>query len=174
MPATMILSGAPVNAPAQGAQRMRVVKNILISLGVLFLIFGAFFAWMVVGSHHFRKEQGPFVEVFVTDFSQHWDIADVYDRLENSLAEQFATPDGLQVLGHFKQLGPLKSVHDLELRNYNTGTTGRTGEFLFKGSFENGEAIVNVTIVKKDGAVRVLGIHLIPTELRTGKTKIQA
>ncbi len=56
-----------------------------------------------------------------------------------------------------QQLGPLKSVHDLELRNYISNNRGRTGLFSFKGTFENGEAVVDVTMVKKDGRVRVLG-----------------
>ena len=91
---------------------MRVVKKLLIGLGVFFLVVIAFFAW--VGA-----------------------------------------------------------VHDLELRSYYANNIGRTGNFSFKGTFENGEALVNVTIVKKDRAVRVLGFHLEATHMRDGVSKLQ-
>ena len=70
-------------------------------------------------------------------------------------------------------MGVLKSAHDLELRNYSEGTAGRTGIFSFKGTFENGEGVVRVTIVKKDGAVRVLGFYLTATHMRDGVSKLQ-
>jgi hypothetical protein len=44
---------------------MRVLKKILISLGVLFLVVIAFLAWTGVSSRQFRQEQAPFVETFV-------------------------------------------------------------------------------------------------------------
>ena len=67
---------------------MRVLKNILIGLGVIFLVALAFFAWIGVSGSQFRKEQAPFVEAFVTDLSKRWDIADVYDRLANPLSNR--------------------------------------------------------------------------------------
>jgi hypothetical protein len=152
---------------------MRVLKNILIGLGVIFLVVLAFFAWIGVSSSQFRKEQTPFVETFVTDLSKHWDIADVYDRMANPFIEQAATPQAQQLLHQFKQLGALTSVHDLELRNYYSNNNGRIGLFSFKGTFENGEGVVNVTIVKKDGAVRVLGFYLKATHMRDGASKLQ-
>ena len=59
------------------SRQMRVLKNALIGLGVLFLVVLAFFAWIGVSSSQFRKEEAPFVETFVTDLSKRWDIADV-------------------------------------------------------------------------------------------------
>lgn len=152
---------------------MRVLKNILVGLGVLFLAVLAFFAWIGVSSSQFRKAQAPFVETFVTDLSKRWDIADVYDRMANPFIEQAGTPQAQQLLHQFKQLGKLQSVHDLELRSYNTNNTGRTGLFSFKGTFENGEAVVNVTIVEKDGAVRVLSFYLNATHMQDGASKLQ-
>ncbi len=152
---------------------MRVVKNILIALGVLFLLIATFFTWVGFSSNQFRKEQTPFVETFVTDLSKRWDIADVYDRLANPFIEQVGTPQARELLRQFKQLGALKSVRDVELRSYVTNTAGRTGNFSFKGTFENGEALVNLTIIKKDDAVRVLGLYLKPTHMRNGAPKLQ-
>jgi hypothetical protein len=149
------------------------VKTILIGLGVLFVVIIALFAWAGVNSSQFRKEQTPFVETFVTDLSKTWEIADVYNRLANPFIEQVGTTQARQLLHQFKQLGALKSVHDLELRSYNFNNNGQTGVFLFKGTFENGEAVVNVTIVKKDGAVRVLCFYLKATQMREGGSKLQ-
>ena len=152
---------------------MRVVKTILIGLGALFIMVIALLAWVGVSGSQFRKEQAPFVETFVADLSKRWDIADVHDRLANPLIEQASTPQTQQLLHQFKQLGALKSVHDLELRAYKTYNNGRTGLFSFKGTFENGEAVVNVTIIKKDGAVRVLSFYLKGTHTRDGGSKLQ-
>ena len=43
----------------------------------------------------------------------------------------------------------------------------------FKGTFENGEAVVSVTIVKKDDAVRVVSFYLKGTHTRDGVSKLQ-
>lgn len=152
---------------------MRVLKTILISLGVLFLVVIALFAWSGMSSSQFRKEQTPFVETFVTDLSKRWDIADVHDRMANPFIEETSTPQAQHLLHQFKQLGMLKSMHDLELRSYYSNNNERTGIFSFKGIFENGEAVVNVTIAKKDGAVRVLGFYLKATSMRDGALKLQ-
>lgn len=122
---------------------MRILKNILIGFGVLFLLILVLVGWVGVRSSQFRTEEAPFVQTFVTDLSKRWDIADVYDRSENTFIEQATTPQAQQLLHQFKQLGPLKSVHDLELRNYISNNRGRTGLFSFKGTFENGEAVVD-------------------------------
>ena len=152
---------------------MRALKNILIGLGVLFLVVLAVFAWIGVSSSQFRKEQAPFVETFVTDLSKRWDIADVYDRMANSFIEQASTPQARQLLHQFRQLGALKSVHDLGLRSYKSSNNEQTGLFFFKGIFENGEAVVNVTIVRKDGAVHVLGVYLKATQMRNGASNLE-
>lgn len=64
-------------------------------------------------------------------------------------------------------------MHDLELRSYYSNNNGRTGLFSFKGTFENGEAVVNVTMIKKDGAVRIVSFYLKATSMRDGALKLQ-
>lgn len=152
---------------------MRVLKNILIGLGVLSLVVLAFFAWIRVSSSQFRQEQAPFVEAFVIDLSKRWDIADVHGRMTNPFIEETSTPQAQQLLHQFKRLGTLKSVHDLKLRAYKSYNGEQTGLFSFKGIFENGEAVMNVTIVKNDGAVRVLGFYLKATHIPEGGSKLQ-
>jgi hypothetical protein len=152
---------------------VRVLKTILISLGVLFLVIIALFTWSKVSSSQFGKEQAPFVETFVIDLSRHWDIADVQGRMTNPFIEETSTPQAQQLLHQFKRLGALKSTQDLKLRAYKSFNNEQTGLFSFKGIFENGEAMVNVTIVNKDGAVRVVRFYLKATSMRDGALKLQ-
>ena len=129
----------------------------------------------MVGSEQqqFGKEQAPFVETFVIDLSKHWDIADVQGRMTNPFIEETSTPQAQQLLHQFKRLGALKSTQDLKLRAYKDYNNEQTGLFSFKGIFENGEAMVNVTIVNKDGAVRVVRFYLKATSMRDGALKLQ-
>jgi hypothetical protein len=152
---------------------MRVLKNILIGFGVLFLVGIALFAWVGVSSSQFRKEQAAFVGTFVTDLSKRWDTADVHDRLADSLIEQASSPQTQSLMHQFKELGRLRSVHDLELKSYVSTNKGQRGTFSFKGAFENGEGVVDVTIIKKDGAVRVSGFRLNGIHTRNEVSKLQ-
>jgi len=149
------------------------VKKILIGLGALFFVIIALFGWLAVSGSQFRKEQASFVETFVTDLSKRWNIEDVYDRLATPFIEEAYTPQAQQLLHQFKQLGALKSVRDLKLGSYNANNNGRSGNFTFMGTFENGEAAVEVNITKKDGTVRVLGFHLTETRIREGVSKLR-
>jgi hypothetical protein len=153
---------------------MQIVKKILIGLGVFFLVVIAFFTWLGVSSARFRTQEEPFVTAFVTDLSKRWEIKDVYDRLANPFVEQVSSAQGQQLLHQFKQLGALQSVRDLELRNYVSGTNGKTGSFTFKGTFENGDAVVNLTILKNGSAVRVLSLYLSGTQLRESNRATKA
>lgn len=140
---------------------MQVLKKILIGLGSAFLLLIALFAWLGVQSVRFKHEEDPFVKAYVTDFSRHWSVADVYDRSANEFITQADSAQGQRVIQSFKVLGTLTAVHDFELKNYSDGTWGHRGVFEFKAGFENGEALVQVTVVKKGAAgSRVLAINL--------------
>jgi hypothetical protein len=145
---------------------MRIVGNVLIGLGAVFAIIIALFAWVGVSGAHFKQAEAPFVTRFLTDLSRHWNVADVYDRSANSLVEQAASAQGQQVLQTFKQLGSLRSTRDFEMRNYYRGTSGETAVFSMKATFENGDAIVEVTLQRRDGAVRVMGFTLRAVEMQ--------
>jgi hypothetical protein len=152
---------------------MHVLKNILVGLGALFLLILVFFAWIGASSRYFSKEQAAFVEEFVTALSKRWVIADVRDHLADSFVAEAGTPQAQQLLNQFKRLGKLQSVHELELRSYSSTSNGQTGLFSFKGTFEYGEAVVDVTIIKKNGEVRVLSFYLNATQVRDEAPKFQ-
>lgn len=141
---------------------MRILKNVLLGLGSLFGLLVVLAIVMGISSAHFKTQQTPFVTRFVTDLSRHWELADVYDRLSNTFIEQAGSAQGRQIMQRFRTLGALRSLQDLELRNYSMTTTGTTAVFSFKGTFETDAALVTVTVLKTSGTVRVLAFHLDP------------
>jgi hypothetical protein len=142
--------------------RMRILKNILIGLGSLFGLLIVFAIVTGISSARFKSEQTAFVTKYATDLSRRWELADVYDRPSNSLIEQAATPQGQQAMQQFRALGALRSVKDVDLRNYMMGSPGTTAAFALKGTFDNEKALVTVTVLKNSGAVRVQGFHADP------------
>jgi hypothetical protein len=108
-----------------------------------------------------------------TDLSKHWDTAEVHDRLADNLIEDARTPDALQFFQQMKQLGALRSARDFAMRAYKFDAAGRTGTVAFKGTFDNGEAEVEVTIRKKDSTVRVMGFNLTDVHMREGVSRVQ-
>ena len=152
---------------------MRVIRKILVGLGVLFLVLIAVFSWVVVVGRHFRDEQTPFVKTFVTDLSRHWNVADVSDRIAGTTLDQALTPKGQQMFHLFKQLGALRSAGDLTMARFNVDTKGTTGVFEFKGTFDNGEADVQVTVLKKGGSAWVLGFYLNDIRRREGAGNVE-
>lgn len=153
---------------------MRVIRKILLGLGVLFLVIIACVTWLGTAGRQFRIEQTPFVETFVTDLSKHWDTAEVRDRLADNLIEDARTPDALQFFQQMKQqLGELRSARDFAMQAYKFDAAGRTGTVAFKGTFDNGEAEVEVTIRKKDSTVRVIGFNITDVHMREGVSRVQ-
>ncbi len=139
---------------------MRIVRKVLVVLGTLFAIIVAFFIFLGISGERFKNAETPFVTQFVTDLSRHWDLADVSDRSARSLIEQASSARGRQVLQSFKPLGSLRSAHDFALHNYYVGTGGVSAVVSMKADFEYGDAVVDVTLQRHDGAVRVTGIFL--------------
>jgi hypothetical protein len=152
---------------------MGVLKKIFIGLGSLFLVLVALFVWLGFESLRFKHEETPFVTAYLNDLSRHWQIADVYDRSANELISQVDSTEGRRTMQRFKPLGSLTTIHDFELNNYSHGTWGRRGVFDFKAGFQNGEALVEVTVLDKGGTgarvvrVYLTGIQMNPTV--TGK-----
>jgi hypothetical protein len=141
------------------------------ALGGIFLLAVILFGWLGLRSAQFKAQQQPFVTTFVTDLSRRWDVADVDTRTADALIEQVRTPQGQHLLNQFRQLGTLKSVHDFALRNYSTGTEGQRGVFSFTGTFDNGSAVVDITLVEKGDSTRVIGFYISGT--RSNRSKLQ-
>jgi hypothetical protein len=145
---------------------MRALKKILIGLGSIFLVLIALFTWLGLQSVRFKQQQEPFVRTYMTDLSRHWNVADVYDRSDNEFLAEAGSAPGVRTMQSFKSLGPLLSIHDLELKNFSDGTWGRRGVFAFKGRFQNGEALVQILLENKGRTgSRVFGVNLSAIQL---------
>lgn len=139
---------------------MKIIRNILIGFGGLFLLLIVFFMFIAGSSSEFRTENQYFVTKFMRDFSEKWDINDVKDDLSNQMLAQIDSLNGQFALNYFKSLGKLKSIRNFELNNYRTSTNGETGVFLFKAKFENADTLVTFTLVKTDKGRKVNGLNI--------------
>lgn len=142
---------------------MEFLKKLMMWLGGLFTLIVILIIFLAAGSSSFKDEQEPFVQQFMADFSERWETQDIYARLSNEFIEQINTQESKIILAQFKTMGEIKSISDFEIGNYNAHTSGTTGEFSFKGTFENGDALINITIKTSDIGVRVVFFRLTPS-----------
>jgi len=142
---------------------MEFIKKVMMWFGGIFILIVVLIIFLAAGSSSFKEEQEPFVQQFMEDFSQRWETEDIYARLSNEFIEQISTQESKTILSQFKTMGKIQSMSDFEIGNYNANTSGTTGEFSFKGTFENGDALINMTIKTTDNGVRVLFFRLTPS-----------
>jgi len=142
---------------------MEFIKKLMMWLGGIFMLIVVLIIFLAAGSSSFKEEQEPFVEQFMTDFSQRWETQDIYARLSNEFIEQINTQESKTILAQFKTMGKIQNISDFEIGNYNAQTSGTTGEFSFKGTFENGDALINMTVKSSDNGVRVIFFRLTPS-----------
>lgn len=142
---------------------MKVLKNILITLGTIFLLFVALAIFLFSSSSEFKERNQGFVENYTKEFSQKWDVKSVSDKSTNGLLASINTPNGKQAISFFSSLGKLKSISDIELANYSSNAgSPDVGVFTFKAEFENGKALVKVTIHESDDVIKVHGFNIDP------------
>jgi len=147
----------------------------LMTLGAAFAVGLLLVVWGGLAALRFKSEQAPFVTRFTADLARHWNVADVYSRLDNSFIEQASSVQGRQVLEQFKRLGPLRATEDLQMQNYYLSPGATTALFTLKAIFANGDAIVSISLIRRDHAVRVVSfdlraVHLQPTTEKTVRT----
>lgn len=142
---------------------MKLIKNILIGLGVVFSLFIGLAVFLFWESSEFREKNEPFAREFTRAFSQDWSIGDVSDHVTNDLLAQINTPNGKHALSQFRAFGRLVKIEDVEMGNYNASAgVGVTGVLRFKAEFENVKALVTITLRETDGVVKVHGFHIDP------------
>lgn len=133
-------------------------------IGVLFLLFIVIAAITFKGSGDFEDKHTEFVVQFMNELSSEWRIGDVYPKLTNVMIQQSETQEGKRFLNMFRRLGSIKTINDLELQNYFSGTDGNRGVFVFKAEFENGFGLVTLTVLEVDGKPQVQAININITE----------
>jgi len=149
---------------------MKIIKNILVSLGIIFVIVVAAISYIAMGSSSFKKEYSPFAEKFLFDYSQAWKISDVEGRLSSEFLADLNSMKSRNAISLFESLGKLESISDVEINQYNSGTNGETGIFIFKAVFNNAKTAVTLTIRKNNNGIKVLGLNInITEELRNNR-----
>jgi len=144
---------------------MKILKNILIGFGGLFVILIVLVVFLAGSSSDFKEEYEPFTKQFLADFSVSWDRASVIDRMSNSLIEDTSTQDVQNFLHQLQGLGELKSFGEITIENYTTHTdTGEEAIFSISTQFEAGHALWKISVSVIDDAARITGIHLVNFE----------
>ena len=154
---------------------MKIIKNIFIGLGVIFLLFIGLAIFLAGAQSEFKEDNQQFVIDFTRDFSQSWEIARVSDHLTNDMLAQANTPNGVHALNVFKSFGKLVEIKDLEIGNYSTHSSGVTSAvFTFKAEFQNANGLVTVTVQEQNDRVYIHGFNIeqigelsAPKEIKT-------
>lgn len=142
---------------------MKVIKKILIGLGVFFLFFIVIVIFLVNSSSEFKEKHQDFAVNYTKEFSQNWDISAVSSKTTNGMLSQINTPNGKHALNVFKRFGSFIEATDIELDNYSSHAGGPTiGIFKFKAEFKNAKTLVTVTVHEIDDNVKVHSFHVNP------------
>lgn len=141
---------------------MRVLRRVLFGIGVALLALYAFTHWLNSSSTRFAQAQSAFINQFVSDLSQRWDLADVTDRVGGALALQADNADGQRRLAQFKPLGSLRSISQLQLQRYALSDDATSGVFWLRAQFTHGGAQIQITLTERHDTVRVESLYLKP------------
>ncbi len=142
---------------------MKIIKNILIGIGVIFVVIVGFVIFIIGNSSVFREEKTPFIEYFMSEFSEGWKTSSVNSRFTNDLRRHIDSPKGRHDLEAMQSLGVLESMSEPELGFYtNPINSGKWGKFTFKAQFSNGFAFVELSVVEKDDKTQVDSLHFTP------------
>lgn len=154
---------------------MKILKRILITLGVIFVGFLCLAVFIGYSSSAFLDENREFVKEFSYDLSRNWAPIDVHARLSNQFLQALDSPSGKSAFYQLKALGNLQEISDIELGNYYTGTDGTTAEITFKAVFDNAKGLVTVTLFENKGKVVVHGFHVsAPDGISNAEAKHEA
>ena len=129
-------------------------------MGVAAAALLALVSWLGSSSARFQTTEQPFVARFVSDLSQHWALEDVSDRLSDSFVQQANSRAGQRLFAQCRVLGPLSSISDPQLQRFMVSNSTSTGVFSMRAQFKHGGARIQITLVKHDNTVRVLGFSL--------------
>lgn len=155
---------------------MKILKNIFITLGVIFILVISFVAILAFKTSGFKEEYSPFVSKFMIEVSKEWKLNDLQHLVTNEFYDQINTPEGRQSVIFFKKLGKLKNIEDLELSQYRSfagSNSYKLGIFTFKAEFENASTLVKMTVVVKDEKTQVHNLYINPTsEIKSSDRKI--
>lgn len=142
---------------------MSLIKNLLIALGFLAVALIALGVFLASEARSFKQQHAGFVETFMLDFSQSWELSAVRSRVTDAFVREVDTPAGRQTLSSFRTLGQLLRIEDFELSAYHASTEETAGLFAFRAIFEHADASVRLALEERDGEVRVRMLDITPS-----------
>ncbi|MBN1008819.1 hypothetical protein [Amphritea pacifica] len=133
--------------PERGSGAIRIIKKILIGLGVVFgllivlIIWGAYSTSNTYGKFENRAE--PFIENFLAE-QDPWDYKKARPYLSDAWLESTTDEDGVKLFGYFKKLGVLTSIDSIAwqgcLNHKSTSGAVERCNYDVMASYENGKA----------------------------------
>lgn len=140
---------------------MKIIKNILSAIGILFVLLIVLVVFVFDSRSDFNEAHAPFVAEFMNEFSQSWDTAQVSDQLTNELLSMSTTERSRNALAYLKDFGKLIEIKDIAIGEYKTHTGGeKEATFSFKADFENGQGVGSIVIRLIDGKPKVQALSL--------------
>lgn len=139
---------------------VRVLRRVLFGLGAAVLALYALTSWLGSSSMRFASAQSVFINQFLSDLSQRWELTDVEDRVSGPLARQAGSPEGQRELTQFRPLGALRLISELQLQRYALSDDDRTGVFSARAQFAHGGAHIQIIVTQHHNAVRVESLQL--------------
>lgn len=139
-----------------------MIKNLLATIGLIIVLIFAGLAYLGTNIISFQDEHTPFVEQFMQDFSQQWQVSDVETKLSDSFIEQINSDDGRYLIQTLKAMGKYQSMSNLIASQYNSSSAGKTVTLNFTAHFENGKAAMNLHLLETDDKVQVNGLYITP------------
>ncbi len=142
---------------------MSLIKHLLIAFGLLVLAVVAFGIFLAFEGRGFKEQHAGFIEAFMTDFSESWEVASVRYRVTDAFVREVDTPSGRQTLASFRTLGRLLRIEDLELGAYRATTEETAGLFTFRAVFEHADASVRLGLIERREDLRVNLLDITPS-----------
>ena len=143
-------------------KRFLTVLGAIAMAGVVAL--GAFIAWSAYRGISRGIEGKAFVDRAIPAIARNWDRQELLDRAAPELRAE-ATPEQLDtVFGTLTKLGPMVEYQGAKGEAVTTYTTSSgsvvTAKYEAKGRFQNGGAIFQIVLVKRDGHWMILNFHV--------------
>lgn len=149
---------------------MRFFKALAAGLLVVCLLTAGLLLFVSLESRRFQRRHADYVRDFLYELSLTWDPAAVADQLTADLRDRLASPAGRHAFRVLRDLGPLETVHALELNHYRFSFKEESGVFRCRARFRHADALVTFTLRADDQGIRVHGLAIRPMgDLRPGE-----
>lgn len=152
-------------------RRSLFLKRILMIFGgvcaAIFLLLLILIAFVAYTGRGLDKESKAYADAAVVAIASQWNEKDLTDRASPQLMATVKDPADLdRVVGMWRTLGPLKkydgSKGDSHIDFHWPGGKTITAVYVARVEFDRGSARIKVTLIKSNGAWKILGFNVAP------------